>query len=246
VRRVPAPDAQRAADTLTALQNEASRDVVAEALEAVGTSPLTPKNAAKRVQDLSVALLAQQRAGEAAQHYERPVLQQFRDAMVEHIDDMILEMRPYFDHAAEVFHSAGTTLEPGAAPSVHDGMAAVQTYAALDDAQRMVSNVLSARVKITELAGYTQTDVTWYIESAADAEALRLARVMATRGAHHLTRAGYRLRLNTRAEAKQVEAEANRSSQARANDEVNALRVAARDPLREAALASMRGESDDE
>lgn len=237
------PTAQRASDTLTALQAEASRDVVAEALAAASSSPLTPKNAGKRVQELAGALTARDRAGEAAQHYERVVLDQFRDAIVASSDDLIIAMRPYFDEAAAILHTAGTLIDPDVPPTVNDGLDVLEVAQSLDEASRRLSAVQTARVRVAEMRGYAVADASWFIESAADDEALRLARLWKKRSWHRLTRAGFKLRLNTPAEAEAVVLNAARSAAEVHEAEQRARREASRDPLRDAYFAQVLGDA---
>jgi hypothetical protein len=234
--------AQQAADVLAALHAEAARDVVADALAEASATPLTGKNASKRVRDLSAALTAKDHAAEAARHYERPVLDQFRQAIVDNIDDLIIAMRPLFDQAADVFHTAGEMIEPGTVVRAADGVEAVETYLALNIASQQMSQVRSARVRITELAGYTEPDVTWFIESADSVEALTLARALWRLSAHHLTRRGFRLRLNTRAEAEAVATRAAAGTNAAAAQAEQTRRAEAHDPLRAAAYAQALGQ----
>ncbi|CUR54210.1 hypothetical protein NOCA2140033 [metagenome] len=240
---IPLPKAaQEAADVLQVLQDEAIRDVVTEVITNATATPLTVKNASKRVQELAIALTARERAAEAARAYERPVLDQFRDAIASNVDELIVEMRPIFDQCAAIFHNAGATLEPGRQVNASDGVEAVRTYLALDDAQQRFAAINSARLRITEMAGSADSDVTWYVESVPDMDALMSARSLWKRGPHYLTRAGYRLRLNTRAEAQAVADSAANGTAAALKAQQQARVAAARDPLREAAYAQVLGQ----
>ena len=233
------PSAQTALDTLAALQAEASRDVVAEAMAAAISTPLTPKNAGKRVQDLATALTARSRAVEAAQHYERAVLDQFRDAIVAHTDDLIIAMRPYFDAAAKVVQEAGALIDPDRPPTTSDGLHVLEVAQALDEAQRRLSVVQTARIRVSEMSGYAEPDASWFIEEAADSDALALARLWKKRSWHRLARAGFTLRLNTPAEAAAVVSNAAANANAAEKAKQRARVHAARDPLRDAAYSRL-------
>jgi hypothetical protein len=234
------PSAQTALDTLAALQAEASRDVVAEALAAAISTPLTPKNAGKRVQELATALTARTRAVEAAQHYERAVLDQFRDAIVAHTDDLIIAMRPYFDAAAKVVQEAGALIDPDRPPTTSDGLHVLEVAQALDDAQRRLSVVQTARIRVCEMGGYAEPDASWFIAEAADSDALALARMWKKRGDwHRLARAGFTLRLNTPAEAAAVVSNAAANANAAEKAKQRARVQANRDPLRDAAYSRL-------
>lgn len=233
------PAAQTAIDTLAALEGEGSRDVVAEAIEAAANSPLTPKNAGKRVQDLAAALTARDRAAEAARHYERAVLDEFRLAIVASSDELVVAMRPYFDEAAKVVQEAGAIIDPDRPPTTNDDLHALELVQALDEAQRRLFVAQSTRLRVAEMSGFAEADASWFIEAAADLEQLRLARMWKKRGWHRLTRAGFTLRLNTPAEAAAVVDRATGVSAAAEEAKQRARVNANRDPLRAAAYARL-------
>lgn len=236
------PEAEAAAEVLSVLRSEAQRDVVDEALTAANDTPLTAKNARKRVQDLAVALTAKDRAAEAARYLERPVLERFRVAIANSGDSLIEALRPYFDHAAQVLHTYGPTLDPMRPITARDGADAVGDDVAIKDAQKRLHAVNAAYVRVAEIVkGYAVADVSWYLESADDDEALRLAGVMWKRGAHHLVHAGYRLRLNTLAEAEQVVANAARGTREDQDRQARQRVADNRFPLRDAAYAQVLG-----
>lgn len=234
---VPLPaTAQQATEALAALQAEAARDVVTEALEAAAASPLTAKNAGKRVQDLAAALIARDRATEAARHFEPAVLQTFRQDIVANIDALIAAMRPTFEAAAAVVHQAGAMFDPSNPPTTDAGLDVLAVYQQLDDAQARLSAVRAARVSICEMAGYAKADVTWFIAGAKNADDLHAARIHYKAGWHRLARAGYELRLNLPSEAAAIEADAAAGSAAIAEAARLARIEKNRDPLRDAAF----------
>lgn len=240
---VPLPArAVQAREALNALHEAASRDVVAEALAAAQATPLTAKAAAKAVHQLATALVTRTSAGEAARALERPLLEQFRAAVVEETEALIVAMRPAFDEAAQTVHAAAPLIAPGITPTVHDGPDAVAAYHELDSAVARLNQVQSARFRVSELGGYVEPDVSWFIAPVENQDRLGLARAHFRRGWHALVSAGFTLRFNTPAEATAVVAAAAAGDEAAQAAADRARRTAARDPLRDAAYAAVLGE----
>ncbi|GAA1783538.1 MAG: hypothetical protein LCH77_09760 [Actinobacteria bacterium] len=211
-------ESQAALDALTALAAARDADPAAEAVAAAGS--ITARNAAARLSELATALTVKDHAATAFTTLEQPLARRFFDGLRDAGDDLITAMRPRFDTAAAVVHTAGRYFPPGASKSavLDAGDQAVTAYRDLDAALDTLARIRNARVILGDLSGQPEQHVSWFIAKAADAAALdNAARLFTAPGNafHNLAHGGYTLRLNTRAEAAQVARGAHDATTAR-------------------------------
>ncbi len=202
---LPAQAAQAYA-TLEALDAARNADPAAEASAAA--HDLTPHNARKRLTALAHELTARGSHEQAYNVLSQPVAKLFFDAIREATDDLIAALVPAFDKAAAIVQTAAAHF-PSDAPKdqiLDAGDESVAAYRQLDGALATLGKIRSARVSLAELAGQEQ-HVTWFVERIENGERMAQAeRAFAGTGnaLHNLAAQGFRLRLNTTSEAKQV------------------------------------------
>lgn len=219
---IPA-DAQAALDTISALRAAAASDPVADL-----SGDVTPKNAAMALRDLAGAMTARQSYEAARIALEQPLSRRYTDTIRAHVDDLITQMKPAFDAAAEVVHRAGKAFPPGSdkASVLDAGDVAVAAYRELDGALGILGTIRSARATLADLTGEPEQDVTWFITGAHDLDALAEARRIFHGPGHvfhALAWAGYTLTLNTKRQAAGLTAKA-----AKVTEQATAARTATR------------------
>lgn len=220
-------------DTLSALQ--ACRDTnhaEAARLDSSGDR-LTAGNAAAKLKEHATCLVVADKVATAYLDFESTCNAAWYEAVRSAHASLFGQLRERFAEHAAVVQTAGLYFGSDATDGevLAGGVEAVAVWQKLSDATGKLILVRSCRVQLAEIAHEGEQSVEWYIDGAADAEALDLARrVYAEPGDVflNLAHAGFTLRLNSPAEAAKVAAGAQAVSDARETE------------AREAALAEHR------
>jgi len=238
----PPGEARRVLDVHAALMAAAAQSPSGDLREALADGTLTAASAPKLLWEAARNETARQSAQALSRDLNHPVRSIAREALAGDADRIVTELRPKFDVAAESMQRAGQLIDQDAtdAEVLAAGRDAAELWQQLAEHCAVLDSIMGARSALDAITGgQPSPTAAAYIEAAPDAEALdRAARLFDGAGPglsgplprtvggrwHRLTHAGYRLRLNSAQEARQVIAAAN-SATARTRAAADAARA---------------------
>jgi hypothetical protein len=200
---------------------------------------ITPKNIAAKLTDSAIAIMAAERIHTAAEGTQSAINTLYFGALKANADKLVAALRPVFDEAAAVIHTAGKHFAADANERdiLNAGMEAVNAWHNLAAAKTTMTQIINARAVIAEAERDNTSPYLHYITGNHTQAQLWQAEAEYTgvgHGLHNLARAGFTLHLNTKTEAQKLaETARTRTEQERAK--ADAARIA--DSKRDSALA---------
>jgi len=198
--------------------------------EGILSGTITPKNIGAKLTDSAISIMAAERIITAAEGTQSAINQIYFQALKANADKLVAALRPAFDEAAGVIQTAGKHFAADANERdiLNAGMEAVNAWHNLASAKTTAMQIINARAVIADAERDHSPAYLHYITGTHTQAQLWQAEAEYSgvgHGLHNLARAGFTLRLNTKAEAQKL-AETARTKTEQQQAQAEAARIA--------------------